>query len=82
MYQNVNSSFQITHDNLIVCRACQAIGTSHDKDENSSENQKCFNRLWFINYYVMEASVNNLKVIQNALTNFKSGNNPNILFTL
>ena len=23
-------------------------GISHDKDKNSSENQKCFNRLWFI----------------------------------
>lgn len=41
-------SFQITHDNLIICRACQVIGTSHYKDENSSENQQCFNRLWFI----------------------------------
>ena len=35
-----------------------------------------------VHYYVMEASDNNLKVIQNTLTNFKSGNNPNILFTL
>ena len=33
-------------------------------------------------YYILQASVNNVKIFQNTLTNFKSGNNPNTLFTL
>ena len=35
-----------------------------------------------VHYHIMQASVNNVKIFQNTLTNFKSGNNPNILFTL
>ena len=31
-----------------MCRTCQVMGIGHDKDENSSENQKCFNRQWLI----------------------------------
>ena len=33
-------------------------------------------------YHILQASVNNVKIFQNTLSNFKSCNNPNTLFTL